>query len=342
MKNPLLRTTAAAWFAAVSFARAADPADPPPWEAPAAVIVRQMAAVPAVAAIKDSAGHLSYRGGTLFGQPVQTWRFTPAASGRGPELAVRLAAVDDDADTALAALLTGKHGPPDEFRDDTRRDALWNAGPSAAFPGQTQNLLLTVVAAGRDHRAELTFFDSPTPGGASRTALRYTLLRDPHPTPAQFDAYRRIADSMDRAVRFYERWTTGIVKSDAVRLEPSEATAEGNVNGNIQFGPTDISLRTALHEMSHTVGIGTTPEFHRLTVNEHFVGKHALAQLRAITGDDHAVLHADTWHFWPYGLNNPGEDHSIWDYIHHCQMVSAILQDCRELRRDQPSAGGNP
>ena len=62
-----------------------------------------------------------------------------------------------------------------------------------------------------------------------------------------------------------------------------------------------------------------------------FIGKHALAELRVHhRRRARLILHADTWHFWPYGLNNPGEDHSIWDYIHHCQMVSAILQDCRE------------
>ena len=139
---------------------------------------------------------------------------------------------------------------------------------------------------------------------------------------------------MDRAVRFYDEFTVGIVKTDTVFLDPNEETAEGNINGEIHFGPRDISLRTALHEISHTVGIGTTPPYHRLTVDERFIGKHALAQLRAITGEEHLILHADTWHFWPYGLNNPGEDHSIWDYIDHCRMVSAICQDIREFYRN--------
>ncbi len=290
-----------------------------------------MAADRSVVAVKDSANHLSYRGGTFAGQPVQSWRYTLAASGRTPQLALRFAASDTTFAT-LRRLLTEASGPPDEFRSDTRRDALWTRGPSEVDAGQTRHILLTSLAPGRDRRVEMTFFDGPTPVGAPRSELRYVLRRDPHPTPAQVDAYRRIAEAMDGAVRFYEKFTVGLVKNDVAFLDQAEATAEGNVNGNIRFGPTDISLRTALHEMSHTVGIGTTPEYHRLTVNERFIGKHALAQLRAITGDDHAILHADTWHFWPYGLNNPGEDHSIWDYIYHCQMVSAILQDCRELR----------
>ncbi len=301
----------------------------PRWEAAPAVIQRQMAADPAVATVRDSANHLSYRGGTLFGQPVQSWRYTLPSSYQSPQLAIRFASASYP---DLQSLLVQANGSPDEFQNDTRHDALWTTGSSDVFPALTRNVLLTANTAGRDQHVELTFFDTPTPPPAARSALRYTLQRDPHPTPAQLDAYQHITDAMDRAVRFYEKYTVGITKTDTVFLDPAEETAEGNINGNIQFGPRDISLRTALHEISHTVGIGTTTQYHRLTVNGQFTGKHALAQLRAITGDDHAVLHADTWHFWPYGLNNPGEDHSIWDYIHHCQMVSAILQDLREFR----------
>ena len=312
---------------------AADLAEPP-WEVPSAIIQRQMAADPAVATVRDSASHLSYRGGSLFGQPVQSWRYTLASAHQPPQLAVRFAATAAAvaAYTDLHRPLVQANGTPDEFQNDARRDALWTTGPSKAFPGLTRNVLLTAITSGREQRVELTFYDAPTPPDVTRSALHYGLQRDPHPTPAQLDAYRRITDAMDRAVRFYEKYTVGLTKTDIVFLDPSEETAEGNVNGNIQFGPGDISLRTALHEISHTVGIGTTPAYHRLTINGRFVGKHALVQLRAITGDDHAILHADTWHFWPYGLNNPGEDHSIWDYIYHCQMVSAILQDCREVR----------
>ncbi len=329
MHKPLVIATVSALVALAGSSASATDLASLPWEASPDSIRRQMASDPSATAVKDSANHLSYRGGTLAGQPVQAWRWTPPAPGAPPQLAVRF--VSSDARPALYRELGRKYGSPDEFQNSTRRDALWTTGPSATVADMTGNVLLTVVTSGRDTHTDLTFFDSPTPAGP-RSDLRYTLRRDPHPTPAQLDAYVRITDAMDRAVRFYDRYTVGIVKTDTVFLDPGEATAEGNVNGDIRFGPTDISLRTALHEMSHTVGIGTTPQYHRLTVNERFIGKHALAQLRAITGDDHAILHADTWHFWAYGLNHVGEDDSIWDYIHHCQMVSAILQDCRELQ----------
>ena len=303
------------------------------WESPSAAIHRELASARGVTVGRDNDAHRSYLGGTLAGQPVRSWRFALAADGRPPRLAVRFApAANASAYPDLHRLLAERYGVPDEFENTERRDALWTLGPSAVVPGQTRRALLTTLLSGRDAHAELIFFDEPAPSpDTPRSDLRYTLRRDPDPTPAQRDAYRRITDAMDRAIRFYNEYTVGIVKTDTVFLDPNEVTAEGNINGEIHFGPNDISLRTALHEISHTVGVGTTPPYHRLTVDERFIGKHALAELRALTGEDRLILHADTWHFWPYGLNNPGEDHSIWDYLDHCRMVSAICQDIREF-----------
>ena len=58
-----------------------------------------------------------------------------------------------------------------------------------------------------------------------------------------------------------------------------------------------------------------------------FTGANAIAQLQAITGDPSAVLHSDTQHFWPYGLNYVTEAHSIADLVDHCRMVTAIRKD---------------
>ncbi len=296
------------------------------------VVTRQMTADPAVLALRSRADHLNFQGGALAGHPVEFWQYTLAVNGKGPQLIVHFAnAASGTAYDEFLRLLTDAHGAPDRFQNDIRRDALWQTGSSTSFPGTTQQIMLTAITSGQGPGVELTFFDLPLPVGGSRTDVRYLLHRDPHAIPAEAESYRQIADSMDRAVRFYDRYTAGIVKADTVSLNPREATADGNINGNIRFGPDDISFRCALHEIAHTAGIGTTPAYHRLTINGEFTGRHALAQLRAITGDPHAVLHADTWHFWPYGLTHIGEDQSIWDDIHHCQMVSAILQDCREF-----------
>jgi hypothetical protein len=38
-------------------------------------------------------------------------------------------------------------------------------------------------------------------------------------------------------------------------------------------------------------------------------------------------LHADSQHFWPYGINQQNEVKSEADLVAHCQLVAAIRAD---------------
>lgn len=82
-----------------------------------------------------------------------------------------------------------------------------------------------------------------------------------------------------------------------------------------------------MHEIAHTVGIGTAPRWPSMLVNGLFTGAHATRELRAITGKSADVLHGDAQHFWPYGLNYAREVTSEADPINHCRMVVAIRRD---------------
>lgn len=108
---------------------------------------------------------------------------------------------------------------------------------------------------------------------------------------------------------------------------PSVATADGNVNGSIRFGATSsMNYITAMHEIGHTVGVGSR-EFGALVVDGVFTGEAATRQLRAITGNESDVVHADTQHFWPYGLNYTTEVKTTDDLVNHCKIVVAIRED---------------
>lgn len=157
--------------------------------------------------------------------------------------------------------------------------------------------------------------------------VTYTLTRSAQPTADESAAYDRIVPAMDMAVAYYNCFT-GITKADTVTYNSSVATADGNVNGSIRFGSTDsMNYITAMHEISHTVGIGST-QFDALVVNGIFTGTNATAQLRSITGDPMDQVHADTQHFWPNGLNYTTEVTSVpQDLINHCLMVIAIRKD---------------
>jgi hypothetical protein len=156
--------------------------------------------------------------------------------------------------------------------------------------------------------------------------ITYTLTRAATPTADESAAYTRITAAMDEAVAYYN-CLTSITKSLSVTYVPSVQTADGNVNGSIRFGSTDsMNYITAMHEISHTVGIGSA-QFDALVVGGVFTGTTATAQLREITGNAQDVVHGDTQHFWPYGLNYTSEFMSVADLVDHCKMVVAIRKD---------------
>ena len=162
--------------------------------------------------------------------------------------------------------------------------------------------------------------------------ITYTLAKSASPTATEQTAYGLIKTAMDKAIGYYDCYTN-ITKSLNVSYDPSVDTANGNINGSLRFGPkaTYMDYRTAMHEIGHTVGIGQASNWGSFISGDVFTGAHALAQLKAINAKLSTPLdtkvHADEFHFWPYGLNQQAEVKSEADLIAHCQMVVAIRQD---------------
>ncbi|WP_437964202.1 hypothetical protein WMF04_31380 [Sorangium sp. So ce260] len=156
--------------------------------------------------------------------------------------------------------------------------------------------------------------------------ITYTLAMDPAPTAEQQSAYDMITSAMDEALSRYNCHTS-IEKSLSVTYVPSVATADGNVNGSIRFGAfSSMNYITAMHEIGHTLGVGSR-EFAALVRDGIFTGEAATSQLRAITGNESDLVHADSQHFWPYGLNYTSEVKTEDDLVNHCKMVVAIRED---------------
>jgi hypothetical protein len=163
--------------------------------------------------------------------------------------------------------------------------------------------------------------------------ISYTLKRDANPSAEQTTAYGLITSAMDKALGYYNCYTN-ITKSLNVQYEPSVDTADGNANGSLRFGSnkTYMDYRTAMHEIGHTVGIGQASNWGSfVTADKLFTGANANAELQAInatlTKPEDTKVHADTQHFWPYGLNQQSEVHSENDLLFHCRMVMAIRKD---------------
>lgn len=158
--------------------------------------------------------------------------------------------------------------------------------------------------------------------------ITYTIHRETNPSQDQSDAYQKIKIAMDSAIGYYNKYTS-LTKDLNIYYDTSVPTADGNFDGTIRFGSdrTYMIACTAMHEMAHTIGVGTTNEYRSLIQNGVFTGQHATAMLHQITGKTTDTLYGDTQHFWPYGLNYASEVKSSNDLINHCKIVNAIYQD---------------
>jgi hypothetical protein len=174
----------------------------------------------------------------------------------------------------------------------------------------------------------ITEFPGGSTTGCTGTGnITYTLVKASSPTSEQQNAYNLITEAMDEAVSYYNCYTD-IVLHITVYYDPGVPTAQASWGGPISFGgETYMNHITAMHEISHCVGVGTHSRWQSLVVDGIFTGSHATNQLRAITGNPQDVLHADTQHFWPYGLNYTSEVSGPEDLINHCRMVVAIRKD---------------
>ena len=142
----------------------------------------------------------------------------------------------------------------------------------------------------------------------------------------------QITTSMNVAVDRYNvhsdyEWNQFAPSSAGIRVVyyQSVPTANASYKGRIAFGGSR-SEHTALHEMSHVLGVGTHGGWNwasnRDSANNKWLGEHALNELREINNDPAAVLNADSIHFWPYGLNGNDGDRTA-----HVKMVGALRED---------------
>ncbi len=209
----------------------------------------------------------------------------------------------------LAVLLTSVTGPSDRAAAATRRERSESKDdPKLPLePGEWFKQLPV-----------------PEDGIEFRGRLSYTLTGDWNKWPE--DKRVRIVKAMDEAVWLYNRYGA-FEKKLRVMYKSSIPTADGNINGTIRFGKS-ISTKTALHEISHTLGVGTSRKWDQMFKDKKWHGERANRLAQAFGGPD-AKLGGDKSHFWPYGLNHKKED-SPTNRIRHVLMVQAMCQDMGE------------
>jgi hypothetical protein len=157
-------------------------------------------------------------------------------------------------------------------------------------------------------------------------SITWTLVAESNPTPEQQQAYDLITPAMDAAVARYNN-LSDLSKTITVYYEPGVPTADGNINGTIRFGNTAyMTERTALHEIAHTIGVGTSGNWDGLGGNSGtYTGAEATALVKQYDGPD-AVISTGGGHFWPYGLNYENE-FSQTAADRHVEIVEAMVRD---------------
>ena len=157
--------------------------------------------------------------------------------------------------------------------------------------------------------------------------VEYHLNKSANPTQDEQEAYKLITAAMDSAVFLYNKYSD-LSKHIEVYYSTGVPTAEASSNGDLRFGKDRnyMFVGTAMHEMAHTMGMGTTSEYQKMFKDGVFQGEKAQKVLKEIDGPD-AVLKGDSQHFWPYGLNYRSEVKSEQDLINHVKIVNAMYQD---------------
>ncbi|MET9682932.1 hypothetical protein [Streptomyces coeruleorubidus] len=169
---------------------------------------------------------------------------------------------------------------------------------------------------------------APTPARerAAAATITWSLVRASNPTEDQRTAYDAITRAMNAAVARYNN-LSDLGKTITVRYEPGVPTADGNINGTIRFGSNRsyMTERTALHEIAHTIGVGTSSGWSRLGGSGTWTGGQATALVRQYDGSG-AKISTGGGHFWPYGLNFENEmSNTAAD--RHVHLVAAMVRD---------------
>ena len=163
--------------------------------------------------------------------------------------------------------------------------------------------------------------------GAFAGNIDYHLNKSANPNNDEREAYALIEAAMDSAVFLYNKYSD-LSKHIEVYYSTGVPTAEASSNGDLRFGKDRnyMFVGTAMHEMAHTMGMGTTSAYQSMFKDGVFQGEKAQAKVKEIDGPN-AVLKGDSQHFWPYGLNYRSEVHSEQDLINHVKIVNAMYQD---------------
>ncbi len=127
----------------------------------------------------------------------------------------------------------------------------------------------------------------------------------------------RIGAAIKSAVEYWNNLTSIQGHHLSVNHHAGTPTAEAGYGGGMQFGANASYQRTgtAMHEMGHTIGVGTHSMWYgpssvlRETGSRGaWLGERANKVVQFFDNDPAGYLRGDAVHMWPYGINGAQED----------------------------------
>lgn len=149
--------------------------------------------------------------------------------------------------------------------------------------------------------------------------------------------YTRIDNAMSSAVNYYNDLTSIQGLSLDVNYGSGTPTAEASYGGWMRFGP-DAGYQqtgTALHEIGHTIGVGThsmwrgpSSPLRETGSGGAWLGDRTTKLLQFLDNDPESYLRGDATHMWPYGINGAHEDDgTAFLYIANSLISQALGED---------------
>ncbi|WP_370478715.1 LamG-like jellyroll fold domain-containing protein [Tamlana flava] len=151
------------------------------------------------------------------------------------------------------------------------------------------------------------------------------------------DVLTRLNEAMSSAVGYFNNLTS--IKGHHLNVGYSSGvrTAEASYGGYMTFGPDASYQRagTALHEMGHTIGVGThsiwygpSSPLRETGSSGLWLGDRTDALIQFIENNNNSHLTGDSVHMWPYGINGAHEDNgSEFLYIANALVHQALGED---------------
>ena len=160
--------------------------------------------------------------------------------------------------------------------------------------------------------------------GVSRAALTFNVSGSGSwPSGAQWTA---VVNSMQAVVNCYNAYGVFGGYNIYAYYNSGIPTAQASYLGSIGFGGTYPNQRVAQHESNHYLGSGTTQAWENMMAGGYWHGAKMNALAAQFDGDG-TIIHGDTAHFWPYGLNYDSEVVNSSVFLRNIAILYAERQD---------------